>query len=144
MIYADALFEGSSVEVDAGYAEPNQHALMIRAIITKVTLSYPDSGIPTLTLEGEDKAIMMGLKEKKALWRNMTVTAAVRKIAGPYFKNIQAQLSRIRRSFRLSTRTERPTWHFCKSLRRNTTQNALWSSTKTIRRCSTFCPNVGS
>ena len=93
MIYADALFEGSLVEVDAGYAEPNQHALMIRALITKVTLSYPESGIPTLTLEGEDKSILMGLKEKKALWRNMTVTAAVRKIAGPYFKKIQATLS---------------------------------------------------
>jgi phage protein D len=66
---------------------------MIRAIITKVTLSYPESGIPTLTLEGEDKSIMMGLKEKKALWRNMTVTAAVRKIAGPYFKKIQTTLS---------------------------------------------------
>jgi len=29
MIYADALFEGTTVEVDAGYAEPDQHALMI-------------------------------------------------------------------------------------------------------------------
>lgn len=93
MIYADALFEGSVLEIDAGYAETNQHALLIRAIVTKVTLSYPDSGIPTITLEGEDKSILMGLKEKKALWRNMTVNAAVRKIAGAYFQKIEANLS---------------------------------------------------
>jgi len=93
MIYADALFEGSTVEVDAGYAEPGQHALLIRAVITKVTLSYPDGGVPSITLEGEDRSIEMGLKEKKALWRNMTVTAAVRKIASPYFKNVEARLN---------------------------------------------------
>src|SRR5262245_27314725 len=96
MAFADALFEGSVVEVDVGYAEPNQHALMIRATITKVTLSYPEGGVPTLTLQGEDKSISMGLVEKKAVWRNMTVTAAVKKIAGANGFNapsIQAQLS---------------------------------------------------
>jgi len=30
-----------------------------------VSLSYPDGGIPSITLEGEDKSIEMGLKEKK-------------------------------------------------------------------------------
>ena len=65
MIYSDALFEGSTVEVDAGYAEPDQHALMIRAIITKVTLSYPDGGIPSLTLEGEDKSKRWGSRKKR-------------------------------------------------------------------------------
>ena len=69
MIYADGLFEGSE-EVDMGYAEPNQHALMLRAIITKVEQGYPENGVPTLTLKGEDKSILMGLIEKKKLWRD--------------------------------------------------------------------------
>lgn len=80
MIYADALFEGSWVEVDMGYAEANRHALLIRAVITKVELSYPENGVPTLTLKGEDKTILMGLKEKKRVWRDRTVTSVVREI----------------------------------------------------------------
>lgn len=80
MIYADALFEGSWVEVDMGYAEANRHALMIRALVTKVELSYPESGVPTLTLKGEDKSILMGLKEKKKVWRDRTVTSIVQEI----------------------------------------------------------------
>jgi phage protein D len=41
MIYTDGLFEGSTVEVDMGYAEPNQHALMLRATITKIEMVCP-------------------------------------------------------------------------------------------------------
>lgn len=94
MIYADALFEGSSAEVDLGYAESNQHALMIRAIITKVELSYPENGVPALTLKGEDRSIEMGLVEKKRLWRDRTVTDVVNEIGGEYgFSSIEAQLS---------------------------------------------------
>ncbi len=94
MIYADGLFEGSGVEVDLGYAEPSQHALMLRAIITKAELSYPENGIPSLTLKGEDKSIMMGLVEKKKIWREQKVTDIVRKVADANgFKHVEAQLS---------------------------------------------------
>lgn len=84
MIYADAIFEGSIAEVDLGYAEPNQHALMIKATLTKVELSYPDSGVPTLSLQGEDKSIEMGYVERKLVRRGKTVGAIVRKVAEPY------------------------------------------------------------
>lgn len=94
MVYSDGLFEGSTVEVDLGYAEPNQHALMLRAIVTKVDQSYPDSGVPTLTLRGEDRSILMGLIEKKAVWRNLTVSAIVRTVAQQNdFPKVQATLS---------------------------------------------------
>lgn len=94
MIYSDGLLEGCSVEVDMGYAEPDQHALMMRAIITKVEQTYPENGVPTLTLKGEDKSILMGLEEKKKVWRGMTVTQIVKKIAQPYFKDkVRAELS---------------------------------------------------
>jgi phage protein D len=84
MIYSDALFEGSVVEVDLGYAESEQHALMIRATVIKVEQSFPDNGAPSLTLKGADKSILMGIKELKKVWRNMTVTNIVREIAGKY------------------------------------------------------------
>jgi len=96
LIYADALFEGSYVAVDLGYAEPNQHAFMLRALITKVELSYPQDGVPTLTLKGEDKSILMGLKERRKIWRDQTVTAIVREVArsSEYgFANVEAHLN---------------------------------------------------
>lgn len=94
MIYADALFEGSVAEIDLGYAETRQHALMLRAIITKVELSYPENGVPSLTLKGEDKSILMGLVERKKLWKDATVTDIVRKIAAKHgFQRVEAQLN---------------------------------------------------
>lgn len=94
MIYSDGLLEGCTVEVDMGYAEPDQHALILRAIITKVEQTYPENGVPTLTLKGEDKSILMGLEEKKKVWRGMTVTQIVRRVAQPYFQDhVRAELS---------------------------------------------------
>lgn len=84
MIYADAIFEGSIAEVDIGYAESNQHALMIKATLSKVELSYPDGGVPTLSLQGEDKSIEMGYVERKLVRRGKTLGAIVNKVAAPY------------------------------------------------------------
>src|SRR2546423_13651641 len=93
VIYGDALFEGSLVEVDMGYAEANRHALMLRAIIAKVEQSYPDNGVPTLSLKGEDKSILMGLVEKKKVWRNRKVTDVVHEIGQKNgFKKVEAHL----------------------------------------------------
>jgi phage protein D len=80
MVLADALMEGCRAEVDLGYAENGQHALMLRATITKVELSYPDAGIPGIKISGEDKSIEMGLKEHTVLWQKTTVGAIVRRI----------------------------------------------------------------
>ena len=84
LVLADALLEGSRAEIDLGYTEPGQHALMLRGTVTKVELSYPDGGIPAVTISGEDKSIEMGLVEHTVLWRNTTIGAVVKKIAGPY------------------------------------------------------------
>lgn len=94
MIYVDALIEGSTAEIDLGYAEANQHALMLRAVITKVEASYAQNGVTTLTLKGEDKSIMMGLVEKRKVWRDRTVTDIVGEIARSNgFTQVEAQLS---------------------------------------------------
>jgi phage protein D len=94
LLRADGLFEGSEAEVDLGYAEPGQHALLIRAMITKVEVSYPDAGVPSISLKGEDRSIQMGLVERKKVWRDRTVTDIVRAVARPYgFARVQAELS---------------------------------------------------
>jgi phage protein D len=84
MIYADALFEGTTVEVDLGYTEASEHATVIRATITKVELSYPDNGVPALNLKGQDKTIEMALKEKNRRFSKGPTSKAIATIAGEY------------------------------------------------------------
>jgi phage protein D len=93
MLYGDSLIEGSEAEIDMGYAGDGQHALMLRAVITKVEQSYPEGGVPALTLKGEDKSILMGLVERKRVWRNRKVTDIVKAVARPYRFEVTAQLS---------------------------------------------------
>ncbi|MDH6464722.1 phage protein D [Micromonospora sp. A200] len=94
MIYADALMEGCVAEIDLGYAEPGQHALLLRALITKVEVTYPENGVPQVKIKGEDKSIEMGLAEKKKNWTSTTVNAIVTKIGKPYhFAGIVASLN---------------------------------------------------
>src|SRR5260370_34647404 len=83
MIYADGLLEGSLVEVDMGYADPGQHALVIRAVVTKVELSYPQNGEPGLTLKATHRSILMGLTEHKVVWGDRTGSDIVRAVAVP-------------------------------------------------------------
>ncbi|OLE72174.1 MAG: hypothetical protein AUI36_01620 [Cyanobacteria bacterium 13_1_40CM_2_61_4] len=96
MIYGNCLIEGSHASVFMGYAEPRENALIIKALITKVELSYPESGIPALTLKGEDRSIEMGLEERKERWddsKAATVTALVKAVASRHkFANVQVEL----------------------------------------------------
>jgi phage protein D len=93
MVLADCLFEGSTLEVDMGHAEPNGHTLMTRAIVTKVELSYDQNGAPKITLKGSDGSIRMGYEEKKKKWSDTTVTAIVREIGEKNgFSEITARL----------------------------------------------------
>jgi phage protein D len=93
MIYADALMEGCQAEIDVGYNQKDQHALMLRALITKVELGYPENGVPSVKLKGEDRSIEMGLVERKKLWRDTTVTGIVKDVADPYgFGDVTARL----------------------------------------------------
>jgi phage protein D len=94
MIFGDAIFEGSSMEVDLGYAEKDQHALMLRAIITKVESNFNQNGVPSLTLKGDDLSITMGLAEKRRVWRDRSVTDIVKSIANENgFKQVQVELN---------------------------------------------------
>ena len=94
LAWADAVMEGCHAEVDLGYAEAGQHALMLRATLTKVETSYPEGGVPELKVKGEDKSIEMGLEEKTKLWRDTSLAQVVRAIAEPYgFASVQVSLS---------------------------------------------------
>ena len=84
MIYADAVLEGCRAEIDLGYDQPGQHTVMLRALITRVEQEYPQDGVPTCRVSGEDKSIEMGLVERKKIWRDTTVRGIVREIGRSY------------------------------------------------------------
>lgn len=94
MAWADAVMEGSHAEIDLGYADRDQHALLLRATLTRVETSYPEGGVPELKLKGEDKSIQMGLEERTRLWRDTTVAGVVREVAKPYgFARVEVALA---------------------------------------------------
>ena len=97
MIYADAFFEGSDMQIDLGYAESGQHALMLKAMVTKVDVSYPQDGVPSIKLKASDRSIEMGLQERRKSWRNTTVTGIVRTIGKKYFPKVEASLDKDRK-----------------------------------------------
>jgi len=85
--------EGCHAEIDLGYAEPGQHALMLRALITKVEVTYPENGSPQVKIKGEDKSIEMGLAERRVKWERTTVNQIVRTIGERYkFAKVEAAL----------------------------------------------------
>jgi phage protein D len=94
MIYSDCLMEGSTAEVIMGYSAPDEHAVMLKAVITKVELQLPESGIPRLTLKGEDRSIVMGIVEENRRWRDTTVNGIVSEIGDKHgFAAVEASLS---------------------------------------------------
>lgn len=101
MAWADAVMEGCRAEIDLGYAAQDQHALMLRAILTRVETTYPDSGVPELKVKGEDKSIEMGLEERTRPWKDTTVGSIVTAVADRYgFSDVKVAVSpdpRVRR-----------------------------------------------
>ena len=68
--------------------------MLIKAMITKVDVSYTDGGVPGVKLSGEDKSIEMGLTERTKLWRKTTVGAIVRQIGQDNgFSSVSVRLS---------------------------------------------------
>ena len=93
-LYSDALFEGSEIEVDLGYAEASQHALLLRGMVTGIETQYPENGVPTATVKAQDRSIEMALEERNIRWKDRTVTDIVREVAAPYaFAEVVARLS---------------------------------------------------
>jgi len=149
MVFADALMEGCEIQADLGYAEKDQHALMIKAMITKVDVSYTDGGVPGVKLSGEDKSILMGLTERTKLLEQDDCRAIVRQIVQGHkfqgnklFSSVSVRLSPDPRSWR-SIRTARLTWPSCRTWRRPTTPSVSWNSTRTTKRSSTSFRSAG-
>lgn len=92
MLLGDAFFEGSCAEIDLGYV--SEHALVLRAIITKVEMRFRRADVPELTLKGEDRSIEMAIQpERNRRWENTTVSEVVRIIGQENgFNTVEVQI----------------------------------------------------
>lgn len=81
-VFGHAVQEGMDVEVEVGTAE--DHALVFQGRIYQVNGTFPDAGIPTLTIQAYDGLMAMGLKERNRVFRDTTMSDVVLAVAGPY------------------------------------------------------------
>ncbi len=82
-VLSHALQEGMEVEVDLGTAD--DHSIVFRGRIYKVDGSFPEAGVPQLTLTAYDGSMRMGLRKRNRPWTGMALSALVEEIAGAYF-----------------------------------------------------------
>ena len=61
-VFSHALQEGMGMEVDLGRAE--DHAVVFQGSIYQVNASFPEAGVPTLTLQAYDGTMAMGIEAR--------------------------------------------------------------------------------
>lgn len=76
---ADLFQQGSAVKVYMGYVDDLQE--MIDGQITKISPSFPDSGMPTLTVEGNTRMHWLHASKTTRTFQKMTDTQIVQQIA---------------------------------------------------------------
>ncbi len=83
-VFGHAIQEGMDVEVEVG--TDDDHALVFLGRIYQVDGTFPETGVPTLSIQAYDGSMAMGLKERNRAFRDMTLSAIVSQVAGapPY------------------------------------------------------------
>ncbi len=81
-VFSHALQEGMGVEVDLGTAE--DHAVVFQGRIYQANASFPETGVPTLTLQAYDGAMAMGLRARNRVFQEMSLSDVVLAVAGAY------------------------------------------------------------
>ncbi len=83
-VFGHALQAGMQLEVELGSAD--EHALVFLGKIYQVNASFPERGVPTLTVQAYDGTMAMGLKERNRTFKDMPLSRVVNQVAGaqPY------------------------------------------------------------
>jgi len=78
-VYGHAVQEGMEIEVDLGSVE--DHSLVFRGHIHQVDATFPEDGVPTVTLRAHDNAMRMGLRTRSRRWTDTTLSGIATDIA---------------------------------------------------------------
>ena len=78
-VFGHAFQEGMEVVIDLGTV--SDHSILFRGRVYAVNSDFPLAGVPMLTLRAHDNRMRMGMKRRSRVWRNITLTELVEKIA---------------------------------------------------------------
>lgn len=83
-VFSHAVQEGMQLEVELGTSEA--HALVFLGRIYQVNGTFPERGVPTLTIDAYDGTMAMGLRERNRPFADMTLSRIVKQVGGavPY------------------------------------------------------------
>lgn len=77
------LFEfGSEVEILFGYGDPSELPLILRGIVTEISTSFSEGGIPELTVSGYDKLYFLTIGKEARNWERKRDSDVVADLAG--------------------------------------------------------------
>jgi len=78
---------GKTIVVKMGYKDKLEE--VFDGIVTGISLDYPSSGQPTVSVQGMDRSFLMMRSAKSNLWHNKKVSDVVKEIGGKYSLQLQ-------------------------------------------------------
>lgn len=72
---------GASVEVGVGYGDHARLTTVMRGMVTEIGTSFPDAGVPELTISGYDPLFLLSLGKRSNSYRDRTDSDVVQQLA---------------------------------------------------------------
>jgi uncharacterized protein len=72
---------GASVDVAVGYGDHSRLSTVMRGLITEIGTSYPDAGVPELTVSGYDPLFLLTLGKRSSSYRDRSDSDVVELLA---------------------------------------------------------------
>jgi len=90
-VFGYALQDGMQVEAELGTA--SDHSVVFRGRICHVDATFPDAGVPTLSVVAYDGLIGMGLRSRNRVFKEQSLSGIVQAVAAPYFDDVLVSVS---------------------------------------------------
>lgn len=105
---------GTSVDVHLGYGDARSTPLMMSGMITEVTTSFPEAGMPELSIAGYDHGFPLTIGKNSRTWSKALDSQAVSEIAA--YNNLQAVIEPTSQRHEQIEQNQESDWEFMKKL----------------------------
>jgi len=110
----DTLKFGAEVSISMGYGDARTVPLMASGLITEITTSFPESGLPELAVAGYDHGFPLTIGKNARTWTKSLDSDAAQEIAS--FHNLDAQIVRTEERHPQIEQNQESDWEFLKKL----------------------------
>ncbi|MBV9301602.1 MAG: phage late control D family protein [Acidobacteriaceae bacterium] len=109
---ADLFMEGNSVKIAMGYGSTGELQVLMEGEITGLSLTFPDSGVPTVTVNGHTLLHRLHGDKKATAFQKMTDKEIVQKIASD--AGLEPQCDETGEQFEYLMQANQTDWEFVK------------------------------